>query len=180
MEKLWWGLGVAALLVGGTAPASVHVRVPFVSKASQVTKRKQMLGDWRLEIVKGKFSGDIACHLRSKNKRVFYVTDALAFRFGKRLDTLSAWIRLDGGEAYRWRDDLPELARLGVAIDGRNLDAPTDGIVSIPAAKLTEVNRVQIQPRPDKRARTYHLRGFTGLREIARTMGCAPETRFIR
>ena len=180
MGKLWWGLGAAALLVAGAAPAAVHVRVPLISKAPQVAKRKQVLGDWRLEIVKGRFSGDVACHLRAKDKRVFYVANALGFRFGKRLDTLGAWIRLDGGEAYRWRDDLPELARLGVAIDGRNLDAPTGGIIWIPAAKLADVNRVQIQPRADKRARTYHLRGFAGLREIARTMGCAPETRFVR
>ena len=180
MAKLWWGSGVTALLVAGAAPAAIHVRVPLISKAPQVAKRKQVLGDWRLDIFKGRFSGDVACHLRSKDKRIFYVADALGFRFGKRLDTLGAWIRLDGGAAYRWRDDLPELARLGVAIDGRNLDAPTGGIIWIPTAKLAEVNRVQIQPRADKRARTYHLRGFAGLREIARTMGCAPETRFAR
>ena len=180
MGKVWWGLGAAALLVAGAAPAAVHVRVPVISKAPQIAKRKQVLGDWRLEIVKGKFSGDVACHLRAKGNRVFYVANALGFRFGKRLDTLGAWIRLDGGAPYRWRDDLPELARLGVAIDGRNLDAPTGGIIWIPAAKLAEVNRVQIQPRADKRARTYHLRGFAGLREIARGAGCAPETRFVR
>lgn len=172
-------LAIAALAILVASGATASVRVPLLSKSSQFVKRKMLLGDWQLQITRGKFSGDIACRLRSRNGKIVYVADALGFRFGKHLDVMNAWVRIDGGEAYRWRNDLPELARLGVAIGGKNLDVPTDGIVWIPAAGLVEVNRVDVQPRPDKRPRTFHLRGFAGLRDIARTMGCTPEVRFI-
>jgi hypothetical protein len=179
-RTFWVGgcIALAAALIA--VPSSGTIRIPLVSPASQIGTRKLALGDWKLEIRRNKFSGDIACRLHSKDKRVFYVADALGFRFDKRLDVTRGWFRIDGGDAQRWRDQLPELARLGVAIDGRNLEAPTDGIVWIPAKRLADTNRIAIQPRPDKNPRIFHLRGFAGLRDMARTMGCAPEARFVR
>ena len=168
----------AALLCAQTSFAGV--RIPVISKARQITSQKAALGDWQLKISRSIFSNEIVCHLRSKNKRVFYVADALGFRFGKRLDTLNAWVQIDGDPAYRWRDDLPELARLGVAIDARNLDAPTDGIIWIPVAKLADVNKIAIQPAPAKRVTLFRLRGFAGLHDIAQSKGCTPEARFVR
>lgn len=174
----WLLSGLALAAAPGAAPAAVHV--PLMPRPSQSTKAKHVLGDWQLLIARSRFSGEVACRLRSRNGRILYVANALGFRFDKHMDVLNAWVRIDGGAPYRWRDDLPELARLEVAIDGRNLDAPTDGIVWIPSARLADVRQVSIQPRPDRRPRAFRLRGFSGLRDIARALGCAPETRFIR
>ena len=154
--------------------------LPLVARSAKLEQRRYGLGDWRLNISRDQFSGDIACRMQSRDRNIVYVANALGFRFAKHLNTLDAWVKIDDAKAYRWRDDLPELARLGVAIDGRNLNAPTDGIVWIPVASLAEANRVAIQARPGRRPRIFSMRGFSSLRDSARTMGCAPEARFIR
>ena len=171
---------LACLALNDGVGAAIVIRLPLVSGSSQIVERRHALGDWRLNISRSRFSGEIFCRLRSRSNDVLYVANALGFRFGKHHNVMDAWVKIDGGAPYRWRDDLPELARLGVAIDGRNLDAPTDGIVWIPAAKLSEANRVTIQSRLRRHPRTFLLHGSAGLREIARTMGCEPEARFVR
>jgi hypothetical protein len=167
----------------GTAAApgvvSAAVRLPLLPR-SQSAKSRHALGDWTLRIARNRFSGSVVCRLRSRNGKILYVADALGFRFNKHLDVMNAWVRVDGGEPYRWRNDLPELARLDVAIDGRNLDAPTDGIVWIPAASLADASQVVIQPRADRSPRVFRLHGFAGLRDIGRALGCDPETQFVR
>ena len=173
------GALLGLLVPDGTGRATA-IRVPLFSRSSQFVAHAYGLGDWRLVISRGKFSGDVACGMRSRTGDAVYVADALGFRFGQHLNVLNAGVRIDDGAPYRWRDDLPELARLRVALDGRDLDAPTDGIVWIPAAKLGHANRVTIQPRPDRHPRSFSLRGFAVLREAARRMGCAPEARFVR
>ena len=80
----------------------------------------------------------------------------------------------------RWQNFQLELVRLGVPMDGASLDNPTDGIVWIPASALRDVNRVAIQPNERRRPEAVPLRGFEGLHDIARDMGCAPESRFVR
>jgi hypothetical protein len=150
-----------------------------VARAAQTTKRETKLGDWRLTVLRSRFSGETTCRLRSRDGRAIYANGALGFRFRQHLDVTNAWYRLDGGAPHRWRDARPTLARLGIAIDGRAMDAPTDGIVWLPAAWLEAINRVDIQPVPGRKARSFHQRGFTGLREIARAAGCTSEQSFI-
>jgi hypothetical protein len=160
-------------------PVHPKLRVPFIQSKSTIAQRKMALGDWHLIVASDSFSGERVCHLRSKNKKVLFVENAVGFRFGRHKDTLGAWVKIDGAPAYRWRDDLPELSRLGVAIDGRNLDAPTDGIVWLPQARLNDANRVDIQLARGKKPKQFHFRGLAGLREIAREMGCSPDNRFV-
>ena len=170
----------AAVLVGSVAVSGIadaKIRVPLISPPLQVAHHTTHIGDWRLAVETGKFSRDIRCRLRAK--RMVYVPDAIGFRFGSGLDTTDAWFSVDGGEPSRWRDVLPELVRLGVAIDGPNLDAPTGGVVWIPAALVEDATTVRIQPRPDRKPRVFRLHGFAGLREIARAKGCEPESRFV-
>lgn len=138
------------------------------------------LGDWTLRIETGKFSGEKLCHLDDRKHHISYTAGALGFYFGHHVNTLGAWVKIDGRDASRWQDDLPELTRLGVPMDGASLDNPTDSIVWIPALQLDEANHVAIQPKPGQRPVTFHLHGFAGLRDIAREMGCAPEQRFVR
>jgi hypothetical protein len=138
------------------------------------------LGDWVLRIDTARFSSEKACHLEDRKHHVVYAASALGFRFGRHVNTLGAWVRIDDDAPTRWQDFLPELVRLGVPMDSASIDNPTDAIVWIPARRLEEANRVTIQPAGHKRPVTFHLHGFAGLREIARDMGCTPEARFVR
>jgi hypothetical protein len=159
--------------------SQAKLRIPFVQAKSTILKQKKSLGEWRLIVEHDSFSGERTCHLRSKNKKVLFVGNAVGFRFGRHKNTLDAWVKVDGAQAYRWRDDLPELSRLGVAINGASLDAPTDGVVWLPLARIEDANRVDIQLWQGKRPKQFHFRGMAGLRDIARETGCAPDTRFL-
>lgn len=156
------------------------VRLPLFFKAPQIAKSSRVLGDWRLTIATGKFSGDKGCRLEDRKHHIASANGALGFRFGRHVNTLRAWVSIDGAEPTRWQDMLPELTRLGVPMDGSSLDNPTDSTVWIPERRLAEANRVAIQPDERKRPVTFHLHGFAGLRDMAREMGCAPEARFVR
>jgi len=173
-------LGVIALSVLWAVPGRAGLRLPLVSRAPQEVRHDMALGDWRLTIETGKFSQDKICHLEDRHHHITYATGALGFRFGGRVNTANAWLRIDDGAPMRWRDSLPELIRLGVGLDGSRLDNPTDGIVWVPARQLDEANAITIQPNPRKAPVTYHLHGFAVLRDIAREMGCVPDARFAR
>ena len=172
----WACRALAAFLCAVIAGAML----PAPGTASRIATQKRSLGAWRLEITKDRFSAESLCRLRSRNHKMLHVAHAVGFRMGRRADVLQAAFRIDGGEPQRWRDQLPELARLKVAIDGRDMDRPTDGIVWLPASLVEDAGQVAIQARPGKRAKTFRMRGFAGLREIGRERGCAPEARFVR
>ena len=144
--------------------------------ARQQVRHRNSIGEWRLTVTTGTFSRDVRCQLASR--RITYVAGAVGYRFARHLDTSEAWFRIDGGPAHRWRDVLPTLSRAGVAIDGRDLDAPTGGIVWLPVALVEGATTVSIQPRPDRRPRVFRMGGFAGVRDIARARGCSPEARF--
>ena len=137
-------------------------------------------GNWQVQVERSTFTGEVLCRLSARGRKVIYLPDALGFRFNRRLDTTDATFRVDGGAAYRWRDQLPELAHLEVPIDGKRMDAPTDGIVWLPSAMLEKASQVAIQPHPDRRPRIFLLDRFFDARLDARTRGCSPEGRFVR
>jgi len=175
------GLGV--LLIAFLAIAAVSgssLRAGIVLGHRELVIRTMTLGDWTLRIERNSFSGDVRCHLEDRKHHIVYAANALGFRFKKTLDTLNAWVRIDDQVPHRWQDDMPELMRLQVPLDGASLESPTDGIVWIPTRQVDDANRVAIQPRPDKKPTIYHLHGFSGLRDVARDQGCTPEGRFVR
>ncbi|MEP7006537.1 MAG: hypothetical protein ABI810_11170 [Sphingomonas bacterium] len=159
-------------------PAMARIKVPGLTR-THVSTRAMQSGDWKLKIVTGTFSGDIRCRLFDPKHHIVYAAGALGFHFRHHVNTLGAWMRVDGGPAQRWQDSLPELTRLGVPMDGPSLDNPTDSTVWVPATLLTDANQIAIQPREDKSPSVFHLHGFAGLRDIARDMGCVPDGRFI-
>ena len=161
---------VTGLLVGSLVLAAAP------AAARQDQRHSSALGTWRLTVSTGKFSRDVRCRLTGK--RMTYVAGAVGYRFAQHLDTAHAWFRIDGGEPQRWRDVLPALSQAEVAIDGRDLDAPTGGIVWLPVALVEDATTVAIQPRPDRRVRVFRMSGFAGVRDIARARGCVPEARF--
>lgn len=161
------------------ALAAVSLSVPSAAKPHSHSYRINLEG-WRLHVDTDPFSGDVACRLKTTSGKVIYVAHGLGFRLGRHKDVMDAWVRIDGGKPFRWRDTLPELARLRVAIDGRDMASPTDGIVWLPSALLEKAGRIDIQSAAGRRAKVFDLRGFAGLREMGRQRVCSPETRFVR
>lgn len=148
--------------------------------SSGVAQRDLAQGDWRLTIATDRFSGDVACPLRANDGKAFYVGGAVGFQFGRHADVMEAWLRVDAGTVMRWRDQLPELARLRVAIDGRDMSKPTDGIVWLPSALIVEAGSVAIQRKFGQTPRRFSLNGFAALLASAHEQGCRPEARFGR
>ena len=177
MSRLVLLFAVLAVAFTSSLPGA-NLRVPGL-KRTHVSKRAMQLGDWKLKIETGIFSRDVRCRLADSKHHIVYAAGALGFHFRHKVNTLGAWMRVDGGAPQRWQDVLPELTRLGVPMDGPSLDNPTNSTVWVPATLLTDANRITIQPRENKSPRVFHLRGFAGLRDIARDMGCVPEGRFV-
>jgi hypothetical protein len=177
MRRLFLLFAVLAGALTSPLPGA-NLRVPWL-KRSHVSKRAMQLGDWKLKIETGNFSRDVRCHLADPKHHIVYAAGALGFHFRHHINTLGAWMRVDGEAPQRWQDNLPELTRLGVPMDGPSLDNPTNSTVWVPATLLTDASRITIQPREDRTPRVFHLHGFAGLRDIARDMGCVPEGRFV-
>lgn len=153
---------------------------PAWSRSSSIERRKVTVGDWQLTIRRDRFSQGVQCRLGSYDHRAIYQQGALGFRFKRRWDVAEAAYRIDGGLPHLARDDLPALVDLGVPIDIGGIANPNEGIVWIPYARLASANSVAIEPRPNDRARIFHFRGLTGLKQLAKERGCVPESRFVR
>lgn len=170
-----------ALLVMGVAPAPGHarLRLPLLSRVAQEQVQYYGIGAWRLRINSSSFSGDVQCRLYHSDDKVFYRENAVGFRFDGDADTLESWVRLDDAPARRWRDMLPELATQRVPITGKNLTAPTDGIVWLPLSYLGQSQNVAIQLGRKKRPKRFSMEGFGELLEAGRRLGCSPDARFL-
>jgi len=150
------------------------------AQAQRVDMAVRRAGRWQLELIRDRFSDDTRCRLFAMRHDAFYLGDALAFDLRGSADVMAAWLRIDGGAPARWRDMLPELARLRVPIGGRDLARPTDGLVWVPAAMLANAHSVTIQPGFGKRPTTFLLEGFATLRQQATDLGCTARARFVR
>jgi hypothetical protein len=176
VKTIGWRLSCCGLLIALVcSPSLADIRLPFIYSPATVVRRSMALGDWTLQIATGRFSGKKSCHLEDRKHHVSYSAGALGFRFGRHVNTLGAWVKIDDGAATRWQDDLPELTRLGVPMDGSGIDNPTDATVWIPARLLAEANHVAIQPAERRQPVTFHLHGFAALRDAAYNMGCTPK-----
>lgn len=171
------GLAFLALCVGASSAAGA---LPLLPRHPPVVRHRAQAGDWRLDINRNPFSGDIVCRLADRHGRAFYQQGAIGFRFRKGWDVADAVYRLDGGAAHVWRDDLPQLLRMGTPMDTGGIANPAEGIVWIPLGRLEGINAVTIQPRLDRAARAFHFRGFRGLYQLALARGCVPDSRFVR
>jgi hypothetical protein len=171
--------GPIALMLA-CACAAPAAALPLLPKHPRVARHRTQVGDWRLDVSRNPFSGDIVCRLRDRHGDAVYQQGAVGFRFSKHWDVAKAVYRLDGGVPRAWRDDLPELLRIGTPIDTGGIANPSQGIVWIPVSRLAGVNAVAIEPRPDRRPKLFHFRGFRGLYELAVARGCAPDARFVR
>lgn len=163
-----------------SVPAAAGLHIPLLSGPAQQHIETWGLGDWRLYIVTSRFSVDVQCRLATTNGRMIYTAGALGIRFGKHAPVSQAWVKIGDGTAQRWRDMLPELARLRVPIDGREMDSPTGGMLWIPVTAIEQAGTVAIQLRANQRPRIFSLAQFIELRDAGHRLGCEPEARFIR
>ena len=144
-----------------------------------VRHERTTLGEWRLDIARDHFSGEIACRLAARDHHAIYRAQAVAFRFGNLKDVVNAVYRIDAGPPRASRDDLPTLLAAGVPLDRGAMDNARAGMVWVPFETLRQANAISIQPRPDRRAITVHFRGLIALHDIAVERGCSPESSFV-
>jgi hypothetical protein len=152
-------LAIAALPVGGNVYPTLK-------------RFKQTVGIWHIRVVMDSFTGINSCKIVSNNRRLAVDPLALAVRPANRGDVGDALIRIDGGAAFAWRDTLPELARLGVEIDGRDMASPTDGKVWLPLQRLTGARTLWIQIAPHRHPRRFNIANFAQALSVARHAGC--------
>ena len=170
-------LRVAPLLL--VMSAGTAFAVPFIPRHPVVARHRTTIGDWRLDIARNRFSNDVVCRLRARDGHALYRGGAVGFRFPSRWDVGEAVYRIDDGPPRASRDDLPALIELRTPVDTGGMDNPSRGTVWVPFRLLVDANRVTIQPRRDRRARTFHFRGLKGLYDLARERGCVPDARFV-
>lgn len=159
--------------------ASILAPKATAKPVSGIATQRYALGRWQLQIRTDRFSGDVRCRLRSRNDKMLYAAGAVGLHVGGHSEILETWFRVDGGEPLRWRDALPELARLRVPMAGRDMDRPTDGLIWLPADMLESAHKIAVMRRPGRRPKTFRLAGFAELREAAVRLGCMPDRRFV-
>lgn len=159
-------LALVALFVPDRADAYRH----------GLARERMQLGDWRLTVAADRFSGERRCRLATRGGRVVYSRGIVAIRLRRIADLSEAVVRVDGGAPARWRDLIPELARLdpGFASDRDPRMLP------VPAELVKGAQRVEVSPAFGKRARRYPIAGFGAVLERGIALGCRPDTAFVR
>jgi hypothetical protein len=168
---------LAAICAALSGCAGMHE--PLIHRGPPIARSHTIVGDWRLDMRRDRFTGEIACRLLARNHKAFFAAGAVAFRFPDTWNTGRAIYRVDSGELRRWREDLPELTRIGAPIERGGVDNPSKGLVWIPLRRLEEASSIAIEARPDRAPVTFHFRGLHGLYQAAVERGCSPDSRFV-
>jgi hypothetical protein len=163
-------LALAWALVPGAATAK---------RTSGILTQKYDHVRWKLQIRTDRFSGDIRCRLHGRSQKLVYTAGAVGFRVGGHREIYRAWFRIDAGQPQRWRDELPELARLQAPMAGRDMDRPTDGFIWLPADLIEGAREVAIMRRPGRKPKIFRVDGLADALEAAVQAGCTPDSRFI-
>ena len=130
-------------------------------------------GDWVLDIQQDRFGARTSCKLSAPHLN--YLRRALVIHVGKNIDTNSAAYRIDGQAPVWARWDAMALARLGFAVESGGLDNPSDGLVTIPLARLTSAHMIAVRPRPGDEPRLYKIDGLARALDKAASLGCSPD-----
>lgn len=169
---------VMAICVALCGSAAGHA--PPARNAARVDRHRVEAGDWQLLTARDHFSGEATCWLRASNDEAFVVGGAVAFAFPKSWNTHAAIYRIGGDATRQWRDDLPELLRLGTPMDRGSVENPAQGLVWLPLRRLDEVTSVEIAPQPGRPPRRFNFRGLKGLYQTALSQGCTPASRLVK
>lgn len=115
-------------MLGATTVMARIIIVPPDTVARQSTSQ----GDWHLTIARDKFSGELACQLKSRDGRGLYRSGGVGFKFHFVRTVTDAVYRIDRGDAHASRDDLPRLIALNTPIDHGSMADPSDGVADCP------------------------------------------------
>ncbi|WP_428334192.1 hypothetical protein [Novosphingobium sp.] len=157
-----------------TAMARIMIIPP-----STVSRQSAAQGDWHLTVARDKFSGELACLLKSRDGRAIYRSGGVGFQFHFVKSVTDAVYRVDRGEARATRDDLPRLIKLNTPIDHGSMPDPTNGVVWVPYDQIAQARAIAIEPQRGDPVRVFRLRGLAALHDLATARGCAPESRFV-
>lgn len=155
---------------------------PFGHASSQTAEQQYRLPTWQFATYRDRFTGDVRCKLyqgRLQHPDVTYAGKTVAFHFRTSLNTTDAAFRFDGGEVRAWRTEYPKLIKLGVQLDGDNLENPTGGLVILPQDDLKNVHSVTVRPTPKSAPKTFGVDGLTDAIASAATHGCNPDAGFV-
>lgn len=166
----------------GAVPAVLLALVVlFVSDQGQAysagsSRQRVAVADWRLAATVDRFSGERRCRLATRRGSVLYSRGVVIIRLSRLSDFTEAVIRVDGSAPIRWRNLIPELARLdpGFAIDR------DPGIMPVPAQLLNGAALIEVSPAFGKRARAFRVAGLDEALEHAATLGCRSDAAFVR
>lgn len=135
-----------------------------------------VLGDWRLTIASDRFSGERRCRLGTRKGQVRYARGTVAVRLSRIFDPSETVIRVDGGIPVRWRDLIPELARLDPSF---SIDSGSRQLL-IPSGMVKNAQVVAVAPAFGKPPRAYRVAGLGEAMERAVAYGCRPDAAFVR
>jgi hypothetical protein len=125
---------------------------------------------WTVTAHVERFTGRMACQVTRPG--VAYRRQALVFRLSPRIDTSAAVYRVDAGAPVWARTDEPELARLGFALHGDDLNNPSGGVVRVPQGRLAGARAVQIETAADHRPFKFVIAGLAEALDAAKRAGC--------
>lgn len=139
-------------------------------------RQRVAVGDWQLTVVVDRFSGERRCRLATRSGNALYRHGTIAIRLPGRSDRSQAVIRVNGGPPNRWRDLIPELARLDPGFAGDR----DPGMLPVPSELLKGARSIYVSPGFGKRARAYRIAGFEAALVRGVTLGCHRDAAFVR
>lgn len=140
-------------------PAGAHV-------ATEVTRA----GDWRIEKVTDRFSGETACKLERGDVEVR--DGALIVKLGNHVDTTNGRYRIDAGPVKKLDDASLDLAGVHYPFFNERATSPIRGRAPLPLSYVAGAKTVTIQAKPNRKAYTFGLDGLAGALDAAKAAGC--------
>jgi hypothetical protein len=132
---------------------------------------RQHAGQWRLTFEIDSFSGRTACSLNARH--LSFERGALLVHLPRRVDTMNAVYRLDGGPPIIAASDEPRLARMGFSLRLDNLNNPSGGLVRIPLDRIGGASRLEVKALPQHRIWSYPLTDLRSAVALFQSAGCS-------
>ena len=142
----------------------------FHPAKAEVSREVTRAGDWRIEKVVDRFSGDTACTLERGDVSVRH--GALVLNLGSRTDVTNGRFRVDNGPVRDLGEGLLEVAGGHYPFFGEKATNPNRGKAALPLSYVAAARAVTVQPTK-LRARTFSLDGLNEAVTAARATGCA-------
>lgn len=145
-----------------------------LARQSGLARDRTSIGDWHLTVTTDRFSGERRCAIARHRGNAWYARRLVVFDVGRAINPSDIVIRIDDGDAIRWRDIIPEVARLDPSF-ASNRNARW---VPIPAAMIQGARVVAIAPSFGKKPRSFRVGRFGEMYDQAVELGCRTDTAF--